>query len=133
MTVSQPVAGRGRATMATIADEVGVSVTTVSKVLNGRPDVAPETRARVEASLERHRYRRSKQRPTGATQIDLVFHEFESIWAMQIICGVEAVAAAAKVDVVLPHLDGQHSPPQHWVERVWARRPLGLVLVLCHL
>jgi LacI family transcriptional regulator len=119
--------------MAIIADEVGVSVTTVSKVLNGRADVAPETRARVEASLERHRYRRSKQRPTTATQIDLVFHEFESVWAMQIISGVEAVAAAAKVDVVLSQLGGQHCPPQQWVERALARRPLGLLLVLCHL
>jgi LacI family transcriptional regulator len=134
MTVSQPVAGRGRATMAIIADEVGVSVTTVSKVLNGRSDVAPETRARVEASLERHRYRRSKQRPIGATtQLDLVFHEFESSWAMQIICGVEAVAAVAQVDIVLSQLGGRHCPPQQWVARALARRPLGVLLVLCHL
>src|ERR1700753_4249456 len=39
---------RRRATLAAVAAEAGVSLPTVSKVVNGRPDVAPETRARVE-------------------------------------------------------------------------------------
>ena len=76
------------ATIAAIAGEVGVSVATVSKVLNGRADVAPDTRAKVEESLERHRYRRrGRKKPTGTGQIDLVFHEFDSAWAMEIIRG----------------------------------------------
>src|SRR5580693_9895583 len=36
---------RRRATLAAVAAEAGVSLPTVSKVVNGRPDVAPETRA----------------------------------------------------------------------------------------
>ena len=39
----------GRATIRDIATHAGVSITTVSRVLNDRPDVAPETR---EAVLE---------------------------------------------------------------------------------
>jgi DNA-binding LacI/PurR family transcriptional regulator len=134
MTIPRPVAKPGSATIATIAGEVGVSVTTVSKVLNGRADVAPETRARVEASLERHRYRRRANRqPATAQQIDLVFHQFDTAWALEIIKGVEAVTASAKVDIVLSQLDGTHSPPQQWLDTLLARRPLGVVLVLCHL
>jgi LacI family transcriptional regulator len=134
MTSSPPAGEPGPATIATIADEVGVSVATVSKVLNGRADVAPETRARIEASLERHRYRRRGKRPsTGARQIDLVFHQFDSAWAMEIIHGVESVMAAAKVDVVLSHLNGAHRPPQQWLDGILARRPLGVLLVLCNL
>ncbi|WP_117213217.1 LacI family DNA-binding transcriptional regulator [Allorhizocola rhizosphaerae] len=122
------------ATIATIAHEVGVSVTTVSKVLNGRSDVAPGTRARIEESLERHRYRRRSKRPvTGKGQIDLVFHEFNSAWAMEIIRGVEAVSTAAKIDIVLSQLGGEHLPPQQWLDGVLARRPLGVLFVLCHL
>jgi LacI family transcriptional regulator len=129
-----PVAGAASATIATIADEVGVSVATVSKVLNGRSDVAPATRARVEASLERHRYRRrSRRQSTGPEQIDLVFHEFDSAWAMEIISGAEAVTNAAKVDVVLSQLGGQHRPGQQWLDGVFARRPLGVLFVLCNL
>lgn len=134
MTKSRPIAEPGAATIATIADEVGVSVTTVSKVLNGRADVAAATRAKVEASLERHRYRRRpKRQPTGTAQIDLVFHEFDWAWAMEIIRGVEAVTAKAKIDVVLSQLGGRHRPSQQWLDSVVARRPLGVLLVLCNL
>ena len=132
MTAQGPTDGPASATIATIADEVGVSVATVSKVLNGRSDVAAETRARVEASLERHRYRRrSKKRPPGTGQIDLVFHEFNSAWAMEIIQGVESVTAPSGLDVVLSQLGGKHHPPQQWLDTVLSRRPLGVLFVLC--
>ncbi len=129
---AQAEEGPVTATIATIADEVGVSVTTVSKVLNGRADVAPETRARVEASLERHSYRRRTRRAAeGAHRIDLVFHELDSAWAMEIIQGVEAVTAPAGLDVVLSQLGGRHHPPQSWLDATLTRRPAGVVFVLC--
>lgn len=121
-------------TIAAIADEVGVSVATVSKVLNGRPDVAPGTRARVEASLARHQYRRrAKRLPSVADQINLVFHEFDSAWAMEIIRGVEAVATTSAVEVVLSQLRGKHRPSDEWLNTVLGHRPLGVLLVLCSL
>lgn len=122
-----------RTTIATIAREVGVSTATVSKVLNGHADVAPDTRTRVEDSLERHRYRRrTRRRPAATGQIELVFHELGT-WAMEIIGGVEAVTAPADITVMLSQLDGTHRPPEHWLEGVLARRPLGVLLVLCSL
>jgi LacI family transcriptional regulator len=42
-----------RVTITAIAREAGVSVPTVSRVLNGRSDVAPDTRERVEELLRR--------------------------------------------------------------------------------
>ena len=45
-----------RSTLAMVAAEVGVSKATVSKVLNGRPDVGADTRARVERALANHGY-----------------------------------------------------------------------------
>jgi DNA-binding LacI/PurR family transcriptional regulator len=133
MTRARPAGSAGPATIATIASEVGVSPATVSKVLNGRSDVAPATRARVEASLERHRYRRRNRRQaTSAGQIDLVFHEFDSAWAMEIIRGAEAVAGPARVGILLSQLDGEYCPPELWLDAVLARRPLGVLFVLCH-
>ncbi|WP_155372462.1 LacI family DNA-binding transcriptional regulator [Catellatospora vulcania] len=132
MTKSRPSAASGAVTIAAIADEVGVSTATVSKVLNGRLDVSALTRARVEASLERNRYRRRSRRlPTG--QIDLVFHEYDSTWAMEIIRGIETVTVPARIGVVLSQLDGRHRPPQEWLDGVLSRRPRGVVLVQCHL
>jgi DNA-binding LacI/PurR family transcriptional regulator len=125
----------GAATIASIAAELGVSVPTVSKVLNGRSDVAPATRAKIEEALARHQYKRRKRGPAtiGPPLIDLAFHELDSAWAIEIICGVEAAAANAGAGVVLSEFGGKHRPQQEWLDAVLARRPLGVILVLSSL
>jgi DNA-binding LacI/PurR family transcriptional regulator len=49
----------GRATIKEVALQAGVSTQTVSRVLNDRPDVAPETRKRVKEVIEQLGYRPS--------------------------------------------------------------------------
>ncbi|GAB7051180.1 LacI family DNA-binding transcriptional regulator [Catenuloplanes indicus] len=117
-------------TIAFIAEEVGVSVTTVSKVLNGHADVAAATRERVEDSLRRHQYQRRTAR-RAAGHIDLVFHELDSVWAMEILRGVSAVAGPDGTPVMVSHLDGQHRPDRARIDRLLTRRPLGIIMVLC--
>ena len=48
--------GKERVTIKQVAREAGVSLQTVSRVLNRRPDVAPETRQHVQAVIERLGY-----------------------------------------------------------------------------
>ncbi|ACQ81562.1 transcriptional regulator, LacI family [Beutenbergia cavernae DSM 12333] len=120
-----------RATIASIAAEAGVSVPTVSKVLNGRPDVAPATRALVEEVIERHSYTRRGARGRSRSKlVELVFHELDAGWAAQIIRGVERVAAAERLGVVLSELGGAHRPRQEWLDDVFARGSMGVVFVL---
>src|SRR6266516_391016 len=45
-----------RSTIAAIAAQAGVSIPTVSRVLNGRPDVAPATRERIEQIIKERGY-----------------------------------------------------------------------------
>jgi LacI family transcriptional regulator len=125
-----------RATIAEIAAEAGVSVPTVSKVLNGRPDVAATTRALVEEAITRHGYqrRRGAGRPASRPRlVELVFHEHGGPWAVEIIKGVESVAGPARVGIVLSELGGAHRPQQEWLDDVLARRPLGVIAVLSSL
>src|SRR3954470_11430613 len=122
----------GRVTIAHIADAAGVSVPTVSKVVNGREDVAPGTRARVEALLEEHGYRRPA-RDARAHLLDVVFNELESPWAMEIIKGVEEVARENGLGVVLSAQEGPGALGRSWVEAVAARRSAGLILVMSEL
>ncbi|MBT2428430.1 LacI family DNA-binding transcriptional regulator [Streptomyces sp. ISL-112] len=119
----------GRITLAQVAERAGVSISTVSKVLNGRQDVATPTRVKVERLLEAHAYRRTTRSASEAPLIEIVFHELESIWAMELIRGVENVAKAHGAGVVLTESGTRHSPGPDWMEAMLQRRPLGVVLV----
>ncbi|MFJ6215247.1 LacI family DNA-binding transcriptional regulator [Streptomyces sp. NPDC092296] len=123
----------GGATLAEIARAAGVSAPTVSKVLNGRADVAPATRSRVEELLRRHGYRRRRSGSQQLQLLDLVFHELESSWAMEVIRGVENVAREEGFSLVLSESAGRLMPGQTWVDGVLARRPVGVILVLSDL
>lgn len=56
-----------RPTLAEISAEAGVSVATVSRVLNGKPGVAPALRRRIQAILSEHRY--IKDTPVNAAPV----------------------------------------------------------------
>jgi DNA-binding LacI/PurR family transcriptional regulator len=123
-----------RVTIAHIADAAGVSVPTVSKVVNGRSDVAPETRERVERMLREFGYQRPEPaRETRAPLLDVVFNELESPWAMEIIKGVEEVARENELGVVLSAQEGPGALGRTWVDAVAARRSAGLILVVSEL
>lgn len=122
-----------RVTLAAIAQEAEVSLSTVSKVLNGRRDVAAATRTRVEALLDAYGYLRRGNAPAPAGLIELVFHELEAAWSMEIIRGVEDVAAEHGMSVVLTQSGSRHAPAADWVEGVLRRRPVGVVLVFSDL
>jgi LacI family xylobiose transport system transcriptional regulator len=136
-TPAKPTAGPlgeafdGAATLADIARAAGVSTPTVSKVLNGKGDVAAPTRERVEALLREHRYRR--RGPRVAPLLDLVFHELQSAWSLEVIRGAEKVAHEEGLSLVLTQSEGRSTPGQSWLDGVLARRPTGVVLVLSKL
>lgn len=122
-----------RVTLAEVAKEAGVSPPTVSKVLNGRSDVSSATRARVERLLEVHGYRRRNAGRPRTPLVELVFHELDSVWAMELVRGVEDVARAHRTEVVLTRSGTRHAPAPDWIEGVLRRRPLGVVLVFSSL
>ncbi|MGW0810182.1 LacI family DNA-binding transcriptional regulator [Nonomuraea sp. NPDC002799] len=116
-------------TIAQLAELAGVSVATVSKVVNGRSEVAAQTRAHVERLIRQHGYRRQKRRATSAALLELVFNELEGAYAMAIIKGVEQVAREHRLAVVLSQLHGDQTPGSGWMEEVLARRPSGVIAV----
>ncbi|RZU31217.1 LacI family DNA-binding transcriptional regulator [Blastococcus saxobsidens] len=117
-------------TIADIAAEAGVSVPTVSRVLNGRSDVAPRTRQRVEQLLRDHGYQRRGVRPQRrARLVDLVFNDLDSPWAVEIIRGVEDAAHAAGVGTVVTAIHRRASAAREWLENLSARASDGVILV----
>ena len=73
--------GGRRTTLADIAAEAGVSLAVVSKVLNGRPDVAPVTRARVRELIDQRHYERGPSSGRrGPRLFSVVFSGLEDPW-----------------------------------------------------
>ena len=79
-------------TLASVAASAGVSIATVSRVKNGRADVGPETRARVQTLLEQHDYvgrgaeRASPALPDQQT-VEVVFHGRLSVYCLEVLAG----------------------------------------------
>ncbi len=122
-----------RVTLAEVAKEAGVSPPTVSKVLSGRSDVSSLTRARGGAASGGPRLPPPDLSPPRPPLVELVFHELDSVWAMELVRGVENVAKANRATVVLTRSGTRHAPAPGWVEGVLRRRPLGVVLVFSSL
>nr|WP_246405831.1 LacI family DNA-binding transcriptional regulator [Modestobacter versicolor] len=74
--------------MASIAAAAGVSLPTVSKVVNGKQDVAPATRAHVQQLLEQHNYVPVVRKAPTDLLVDVVFTALDSPWAVEILRGV---------------------------------------------
>ena len=114
--------GASRATLATIAASAGVSVATVSKVLNGRADVAPGTRARVADLLTKHDYvgRRTGSRTAAQPIVELVFDDELNAYATEILQGVldAATEAGAVVAVAVRGRRSAAGPPVAWAREL---------------
>src|SRR5215208_3776827 len=96
---------QGPPTLADVAASAGVSIATVSKVLNGRADVGAETRARVQSVLQQHDYIGRRSEPVdhalmGAT-VELVFHGRLSSYHVEVLHGVVEAATQAGVTVAV--------------------------------
>ncbi|WP_432937506.1 LacI family DNA-binding transcriptional regulator [Kribbella sp. CA-253562] len=93
---------RGRVTLATVAASAGVSVATVSKVLNGRSDVSESTRARVQEILREHEYVGRRPEPSAERAgVELFYQGVLNSYSLEVIQGVVEAGQAADVDVVV--------------------------------
>ncbi len=119
--------------LAQIAAESGVSVSTASRALRGRGEMAPETRARVLAAAQRHGYsatgvRRGRPRSGTSRLFDLVLGRFHDPYADEVTAGAHLAAARHRFDLVLTA--ESDTPDDDWPTRIRARGSAGVVLGL---
>ena len=130
----RPIAPPGRqrrTTLAAIAAEAGVSLPTVSKVVNGRRDVAPATRALVERLLDEHHYTRAgTRRNRRSGLVDLVFNGLDSPWAVEILRGVEEWGAAHETGVAVSAVRHGNARPASWTSGLASHDTDGVILVM---
>src|SRR4051794_18430318 len=122
-----------RATLAEVAERAGVSVSTVSKVLNGRSGVSADTRARIEGLLSDSQYNPRNPGPNHAPLIEVLCFEIDSSWASEALAAIERVARRRGVGVVVSGTNDRQKPDLGWMESVLNRRPMGVVLIASNL
>lgn len=106
-----------------------MSASAVSKVLNGRTDVAADTRERVSRLLREHGYRVASQ--VGFAVVDLLIFKLHNPWAEELIRGTVEAAEEADVSVIVTTVS---SPAEfgRWFDRA-SRRGTGGALCALHL
>jgi LacI family transcriptional regulator, galactose operon repressor len=123
-------------TMKRIAAELGVSVTTVSKVLNEQPDIGPATRARVLAKVEELGYRPNavarslslRRTHTLGVVIPDLMHSF----FVEIVSGIESVMSARGYGLLLCSSGEDPTKERSELEMLRARQVDGIVLASAH-
>jgi LacI family transcriptional regulator len=123
---------RPRIKMAEIAAAAEVSVPTVSKVLNGRADVAAATRQRVEQTMETLGYARAKRRNGFEPKLlDLVFTEL-SPYASELTRGAQDAALAKGCRLTVSALPDE-ARQRAWIESLERSHTDGVILVVAEL
>lgn len=117
------------AKLETIARRAGVSVSTVSRVLNARSNVSPETRRLVQPLLEAAGYEiRLVDRRTPQL-IDLVVPNFKSAYLAALFRALDEAAARRAVSIVLTNRDAG----ANWLALISRRQSRGVVLAVIDL
>jgi LacI family transcriptional regulator len=119
-----------RMTLQQIAQRAGVSTPTISKVLNGRPDVAPATRERILRVLHEQQYlpRGASTLPMAHRHIELVFDALSNPNNLDMMRGVLQAAAEQGGHVAVSTVP-ENVNPRLWVNELDRVGRAGLIMV----
>ncbi|WP_020013499.1 LacI family DNA-binding transcriptional regulator [Promicromonospora sukumoe] len=125
--------GPVRPNLAAVAAHAGVSTATASKVVNGRPDVAEDTRERVETAITELGYRGPSRTSTART-VELMVDLLDSAYATQILRGVVLAAEELDLEVVVGRVrrrsaTGVPESSAAWAQRLAAAERVGAIVL----
>jgi LacI family transcriptional regulator len=125
---------RGRATIRDIADLAGVSIATVSRVLNDRPDVSPETRETVLQVVREHGFqtnRGARGLSSGRTgMIGIALPLVADAYFGPILSGAAEALYERDMRIVLAATLHEHDREVSLVERLMRGTTDGAILML---
>ena len=123
-------------TMKRIAVELGVSITTVSKVLNNHDDIGEATRTRVLAKVEELGYQRNAVARSLSLRrthtLGIVIPDLMHSFFVEIIAGIEPVASSRGYGLLLCSSSENPEKEQSELEMLRSRQVDGIVLASAH-
>ena len=125
-----------RPTMRRIAGELGVSVMTVSKVLNNHGDISDATRDRVLAKIEELGYQRNAVARSLTLRrshtIGIVIPDLMHSFFVEVIAGIEPVASVRGYGLLLCSSGEDPRKERAELEMLRSRQVDGIVLATAH-
>lgn len=123
-------------TMKSIAGELGVSVTTISKVLNNHGDISEATRDRVLAKIEELGYQRNAVARSLTLRrthtIGIVIPDLMHSFFVEVISGMEPVVSARGYGLLLCSSGEDPDKERSELEMLRGRQVDGIVLASAH-
>jgi LacI family transcriptional regulator len=137
-TVSEPPNGNenrpSRVTIREIAELAGVSIATVSRVVNGRDDVSDETREIVQRVVREHGYsanRSARGLSAGRTGfVGVTIPKVHPVYFSSILSGAAEALAEQDMRIVLCPTEHEHDREVSLLERLMHGTTDGALLVL---
>lgn len=118
-------------TIYTVAREARVSMATVSRVVNGNPNVKPETRDKVMAVIKKLHYRPNAVARGLAskrtTTVGVVIPEITNSYYAQLAQGIDDIATMYKYNILLANANVSGEKPIQVVRGLFAKQVDGMI------
>lgn len=116
-----------------VAREAGVSMATVSRVVNGNPNVKPTTRKRVLEAIERLGYRPNAVARGLAskrtTTVGVIIPDISNIFFAELARGIEDIATMYKYNIILCNSDQNKDKEIHLINTLLEKQVDGIVFM----
>ncbi|GGH88111.1 LacI family transcriptional regulator [Pullulanibacillus pueri] len=121
------------ATIYDVAREAGVSMATVSRVVNGNPNVKPTTRKKVQDAIKRLGYRPNAVARGLAskktTTVGVIIPDISSIFFSELARGIEDIATMYKYNIILSNSDQNEDKEVHLIQTMLGKQVDGIVFM----
>jgi len=116
-----------------VAREANVSMATVSRVVNGNPNVKPVTRKKVMDVIDRLGYRPNAVARGLAskktTTVGLIIPDISNIFFAELVRGIEDIATMYKYNIILSNSDENTEKELHLLNTMLGKQVDGLIFM----
>lgn len=116
-----------------VAREANVSMATVSRVVNGNPNVKPATRKKVHEVIERLGYRPNAVARGLAskktTTVGVIIPDISNIFFAELARGIEDIATMYKYNIILSNSDQNKEKELHLLNTMLGKQVDGIVFM----
>ncbi len=116
-----------------VAREAGVSMATVSRVVNGNPNVKPTTRKKVLEAIDRLGYRPNAVARGLAskktTTVGVIIPDISSVYFAELARGIEDIATMYKYNIILSNSDQNKEKELHLLNTLLGKQVDGIVFM----